>query len=788
MDTTFDLRDPFGDRLPTLRDGWVRALLAFTLLLQLLVWSRMQGYSVADSVEFMERARTLVNAEPTIDEGVIRPFGFSSVVLPFFVVADWMGVQDPRPVASCISLLQIGLALCLVLYSVRVAAQIAGRRAGLVAGLIVGANPIFLQYSTQPVADIAAALFIAVALESVLESGGFRRGLRAGLWLGAALLMAYKSLLVIFLILFVVYLRDGRKRRPFALGIAGGVACGIAAQALLDRWMFGSFGVGLVNYLVQNVLSVIVSVCEKMHWRSLSEPVYHFRQKLMGSDYTAPEDQTVRGLQSSWFYFWNLPQMLVWPVLGLLAVGVWSTITRPSWKRWLLLIVLVASIAILSNKGSKSFRLWMPLLPSIGALCACGWSDLFERRRGRSADARAWTLGSALRIGAAALLAASILAFDMHNVRALELKQFGGYATAIDWVNRRARESYPERAAAARHYVVPVTPPPRLKIAADYNWAVYMRQSPLLDLHKLPWQINFWKKYDSGQKVADMEVLGEMDVFIAHLPMLTEHPDLFEWVNANFEVQAAFYDQATYEPGLGPIFVLVRRTGRSDALTFYDLHPAEPIETFRAARELPPSTDFIDAEDPEHERLVFLGYEYRDLPGDHHGWITYYWCTPTGLSGNYDFIDRITSPDETNTWQNNHSPAYGLYPTSSWAPGEILSEGYPVVASAEPFKRDGRYRPIGGAYRRGDLIPARLWMAVVEYDPVDMHGGKLVERGKLEPARRGSDSPLPKVAASASEADCAVQFSVDGFVRVGRFSLPVRAKARALDDGRPIVQ
>src|SRR5271156_4152228 len=55
-----EIRDAHGRPLPSLRDGWVRALLAFTLVLQLLVWTQVRGYSIADSVEFMERAQTLV--------------------------------------------------------------------------------------------------------------------------------------------------------------------------------------------------------------------------------------------------------------------------------------------------------------------------------------------------------------------------------------------------------------------------------------------------------------------------------------------------------------------------------------------------------------------------------------------------------------------------------------------------------------------------------------------------------------------------------------------------------
>jgi hypothetical protein len=789
-----------AERPPSLRDGSLRALLVLTCVLQLFVWSRIHGYTIADSVEFMERAQILVHGERTIDEGVIRPFGFSSVLLPFFVVADWFGIVDAKPVAWSISLLQIGLALCLVVVSTRVAARIAGRRAGLVAGLIVGTNPIFLEYSAQPVADVAAALFIALALEALLARGGFRRGLIGGLWLGAALLMAYKSLLVIGVIVGVVFLRDGWAKRVHLSGILCGVLAGIAGQALTDRLMFGRFGVGFVNYVVQNVLSVVVSVSVKFHWDSLSIPLYHLRQQLMGNTYDPPDELAPRGLQESWYYLHNLPHMLVWPVIGLLVIGTLHTFRRPNWDRWLVIVVLLASVGVMSNKGSKDYRLWLPLMPLVGALCACGWNVLFRRPEAEpAAEARAprdsrstrkiSSRRSRSRVVFAALVCATILFFDVRAVLALELRQYGGYWNALDFVTQRASDTYAERARASASSVSREVPPPRLKVASAYNWAVYMRQSPLIDLYKLPWQLNFWKRYVEDKKAADMTELAEMDLFIAHLPTLSENPDLFEWVNAHFEVLAGFYDQAAFDTGLGPIFVLGRRGGRANARTFFDSFPPQSIESFRAAHELPPPTDFIDPKDASGERLVFLGYHYDDLPGDHHGWITYYWCSPSGLARNYYFIDRITSPDETNTWQNNHAPAYGLLPTSDWAPGEILSEGYPVIACTDPYDPARVFRPLGGAYRRGDWIPARLWMAVLEYDPVKLRVGQRVEKSHLDPAPRAALAPYARNSDTDSGAPSPeAQFSEDGLFRVGAFFLRVHPKAQLRDDGRPIRQ
>jgi hypothetical protein len=221
-------------------------------------------------------------------------------------------------------------------------------------------------------------------------------------------------------------------------------------------------------------------------------------------------------------------------------------------------------------------------------------------------------------------------------------------------------------------------------------------------------------------------------------------------------------------------------------MTFFDVRPPQSIEAFRAERQLPPPIDFIDPKDPAHARLEFLGFEYRELPGDHHGWITYYWSSPTGIAGDLEFIDRITSPDETNPWQNNHLPAYGVVPTSHWAPGEIVSEGFAVVACAEPYLRGGRYRPLGGAYRRGDLIPVRLWMAAIERSSVQAPDGPKVETRTFSPVLPGSDVPLRGRQVTADGITPLFPFSPDGLVRVGRFFMPVHPSARLRDDGRAI--
>src|SRR5260221_1798997 len=132
-----------------LRDPRVIAMLGSLRLLQLWSWRATEGYPIADSVEFMERARSFERGQAMIDSHAIRPFGFSSVLVPFFAVADWIGLPDQRAVAWSICVLQLVLGLVLVLVAVRIGDRLGGRRAGLLAGILAGANPVFLQYSRQ---------------------------------------------------------------------------------------------------------------------------------------------------------------------------------------------------------------------------------------------------------------------------------------------------------------------------------------------------------------------------------------------------------------------------------------------------------------------------------------------------------------------------------------------------------------------------------------------------------------------------------------------------------------
>jgi hypothetical protein len=348
-----------------------------------------------------------------------------------------------------------------------------------------------------------------------------------------------------------------------------------------------------------------------------------------------------------------------------------------------------------------------------------------------------------------------------------------------------------ERRARAR-VTGPLGEPARLRVASAYNWAVFLRNSPLVELVKLPWQLNMWSQYKPTpdgrvlEKIDDMDAIADLDVLIVHLPILKENPDLMAWVAAHFEIANVLYDQRTYED-IGPIFVLERRTGSPRARTFFQWTSGPADGALPLGGTMQRRMDFVG---DDGERMQLLDVEFETLPGQGLGWITYRWRALAPLHHDWWAIDRITSPDETNVWQNNHAFAYGCEPSSQWAVGDVLSESYVVVPAANAFLPQGPVRPIGGGYRRGDLIPTRTWMKVQAFDPASLESGKTpVVVSELHAARPGEDGPLRAADAKpVLETPDGIQFSGDGFVRVAGFFVPVLAPWRVPDDGRPVQQ
>ena len=711
------IETPLDSPLPGLRDRAVRWLLLFVLALQLWCWHGTEGYQLADSVEFMERARSFVRGEAMVDATAIRPFGFSTVLVPFFYLADLVGLEDPRRIVWAITVLQILLGLGVVCSAVRVGSLLAGRRAGLLAGLIAGTCPVLLQYSTQPVSGLAAGLLVGFAVEAAIVRHDFRGGLKSGLLFAAAFLMAYQSLLIAGIVALLVLVRGRWRERACFLGIVLGVLVGVLLQAGTDWIVYGRFGASLVNHFVQNAGFMVASFLIRIGWDSLARPIYDFCLGLQG---LGPSDKAaeVRSIQSGLFYVVQLPRMLVWPAIAGLLLGFARCVARPSWRTSLLALTLVLNVLVMSNKSAKDFRLWLPLLPILAPLCAYGWTWLAPRR---ALDAA---------------FAASVLVLGLLALEPQGSKRYATYWRAMEWVNERARAS--DRP---------------LRVASAYHWAVFLRERANVELVKLPRQVHLWSRYPPEEKAKALEALDGIDVFLGHLPVLTSagHEDLLAFLAERFEVMAAVHDQEVDLEGLGPILVLGRRSGRPNERLLYEFAPREsPRST------LWPPVSFVGNGE---ESLVLEDWRYETLPPQGLGWLTLRWTTPTGVSRDYLLLARITAPDLVGAWQSDRRPAWNRRSTDSLAAGETWSEGCLVVPATDAYVPGGPYRPIGGSYRHGDSIPATLWAAVLDFDPEALARGEIRVRSQLAP--RGGAPLTP-----------------DGLARVGRLFLPLPIEAR----------
>lgn len=740
------------------RDGGVKLLLAFALVLQVIAWSWQSGYPLADAVEFMDRARDWVDGRALGGDRTIRSFAYSVFFVPLFGVAKLLGAEDLRSLMPLARGLQVALALAFVFVCARFASRFVGRRAGYATGLLVAANPTFLLYSSWPISGVAAALCVTLGLERLVVRTSFRRELVGGLWLGVGFLLAYQTLLVILAVLVGLLLRDRWKHLSAAAAVLVGLLALMALQVALDRWVYGEWGGSVFRYMMDNIAGTAPGWLNKLGFRGAAESLYKWVSESRGfaADTSLADTKQLR--PRTW-YVTHIHQMFVVPVLALGVLGLWCAWTRRIGAVGFLLLVFVLNVAVMSFKGEKSYRLWLPLLGTVLPAAGLGCAWLFETARAR------WVArGAALAAyGATVVLGLGVL-LDQ------PLKRHGVYWDAIDFVTTEL-EAHPP----------PADRPVRL--ASAFRWAIFLRTPPSVELVHFEYPLEAYAKLPEDARQHVRAVLESLDALIIHLPMLTQagNEELFRTVNELFRVRAAFYDQRTHAE-LGPIYVLERQRSSARARRFFEVEACDDVESYAAERGFLRPIDFVRENAEPHETLTFLGFEVEPIPGSDHQWITYHWHAKTELSLNYRVIDRITGPDNENSWHNNHFVAYGALPPTTWKRGTILRESYLLVPSFEAFFSNRKYRPLGGAYRRGDTIPARLWIAV--QDGEEGKGSRQLvvrERGTGEAPRARID---PRTLWNVD----GWRFSPTGLVQVGSLLLPVHPWARVPDDGRPLPQ
>jgi 4-amino-4-deoxy-L-arabinose transferase-like glycosyltransferase len=746
-----------GRAVLSLRDPGLWLVLCATAALQAFTWSRLAGYELADVVEYMDRAHAVARGLP-LDPGTARSFAYSSLLLPFFLVAEWLGLEDLRGVVHSIRLAQMALAAATVVLTARLGARWFGREAGLACGALLGLNPVFAQYSIAPLTGGAAALCLLLALTALARTedtgrATFRRGLLCGLWLGGSVLMAFQCLPIVASVLLVLPLRRCWRRPGHIAGVLAGIALGLLGQALLDRLVYGSFGSALGNYFVSNAGPLVASSLYELGFEDLGRRLYEASVETI--DQTATEKRM--RYSKTWYLRELTDQALVWPAALLVAVGLAASLRRGAAGLRVVALVALATVVTLSLKGEKSFRLWMPIWPWVALLGGAGYRWLCVAPSG-AALRRARRAAGLLALAAVGLLGAGVIART-------NLAQYGGYWRAMELVNAQAQ---------------PGAEP--LRVASGYDWAVRFRERPGVRLTKLAEHLDRWPDLSEERRAAVLEQLEQVDWLIGHFQLFRQDPQLLRLVNRRFEVAAVLDDRAALEV-LDPIYVLRTRTGAARARTLYEVYTdtaegqAHWPPLYQPRIQYPISVDFRrrEADGAVHNQLVFLGFDVElGLCSGEQAWITYHWYAGPLSGGNYTVVDRFTD-GRGGGYNNNHQPTQGAFPTSQWQPGTIVRESFLTRFSPEAAG-------FGGAYRRGDLVPVQLYLALAEYDAEDRQVGGLVPfhasgAGPIHRERR-PDGTL-------GSAD-GRQWSDDALLRVAGFWWPVPDHWRAADDGRPL--
>ena len=551
------------------------SLVVVALLLQLFAWSSLDGYPIADVIEYVDLAEQLV------EEGGLDPTPrrfrsplYPLLLAPIFLLRDAFDLGDSRWVMPLARAVQLAFGCAFVLVAARLGALVATRRAGWVAGLVVATNPIFLFHCVDPLADVPAGVLLALGLERLLAArAGRSSGLVTGLLLGSAVLVSYKVLPVVAALLLGTALsgRERRAERPEWRGIAAGLGIALALELVLDRLVYGVWGLSLVNYLIYNVGVVLVNVLSRLGLDGLAAPIWNAGGRHLGfephADAGVIADRVGQHVSPFW-YLENATEFVVWPVLLLALVAGLDWLRRPSRAVGVVLFALAVDWVVLGNKEGKAYRLWLPALPLVAALVARGWSALEGARR---------SYGGVLATALVALGAiAGVLEF-----RSAELRSHGHYWRAMAWLNEAAASSD--------------APRPN-KVGATY-FAVAYRDSADVELVPFVLPPAWVAALGSGREHEERAMrayVEELDWIVASRALLWSHASVLAAINDLFSVEAAFWSEEN-NPAAGPVYVL-RRSQPGDGRRFASCAQPGRVE-------------------PGSVRL-------ESLPGDGLGWLT----------------------------------------------------------------------------------------------------------------------------------------------------------------------
>lgn len=734
------------------RDPWLLLALACGLGLQLLALDWVEGYQLADAAEYLDRAEAGARGE-SLDPGTTRSFAFSALLVPLFWLRDQLGASSHQVVLGA-RVLQMLLGLLGGLLVARATARTVGDSTGAVAGraaaLFLVANPVFARWSISPLAETVSLFFIALALNQMSAARGrFKGGLQVGLYLGASLLLAYKTIPILALLVLGMLL-DGRWRKGRYLA---GAMLGLGAMVLLQSWLdlsvYGEFGSTLRTYLAANFVGLVASKLYSTGIAPLTD-LGLWLYEGFGLAEGPSQAQVVGGMRSltpaTWYWDQLHVQYLLPTSTALLGLGLLSAWKKTRRLAWICAAIVIVNVFFFSSKGSKSFRLFVPMFPAIALIAGLGVATL-------------WHWGRVGRVLTIAFLVA-IPPGSAYLLRHTNLGQYGNYWRGMDQVNAAATSA----GATAEQ---------PLRVSAAYHWAVRFRDADNVKLVKLPAHIDQWSKLTEVERTAVIAELQNLDWFITHEQALLEDPELLRTANERFEIADIRYDHAVHD-GLGPIYVLRERTGNPDARTFYEVYTdtaageAHEPGPYQGRLQHPMSVDFRSpVEDGGWHQLVLLGYDIEPaLKDGSQVWITFHFFAGPLGGRNFKVVSRFID-GLGGRFQDNRLGCGGAVLTGDWPEGSVVRQSF---LSRMPYIPER----FGGPYRRGDVLPLQIYMTVEEYELDGTRTPRI-----LRPYH-------PSLISEYLRKDKKLVFSNDGLVRIGSYRHPIPDWQQLPDNGQPI--
>jgi hypothetical protein len=155
------------------------------------------------------------------------PIGVSAVMALFMIVAGPIGAFFVAPIMGGVTLILI----------YRLARDWFDAETGLFAAAVVAWNPLFVTYAKQPMSDVPATMWIALALFLAMRSTRWT-AFAAGLAAGAAIITRPALLVAAAIVPLIAHRGGTAPQRSIASG--AGLAVGLTAAMAIQNHLFGS--------------------------------------------------------------------------------------------------------------------------------------------------------------------------------------------------------------------------------------------------------------------------------------------------------------------------------------------------------------------------------------------------------------------------------------------------------------------------------------------------------------------------------------------------------------------